>query len=452
MSMEPSGRLEGVTRRDVLSGSLAVAAGGMLAGEAGASLSAEESSRESIRTFLADYVVPPAAIEQFLDPAARVWARFHPAYGYLLRNSSMRDGVDGASTLARYEPGGQRKQVNFPTDPCRIHTYGDSFTQGHQASDGETWQEVLAAHYCEPIRNFGIGGFGVYQAAMRLLEIEQRGDGAEHLILTIWGDDHFRSIYPWRWLAFPQDVLPSLSGEMFHANPWIHAALDLESGELVDRPNACPDEATLSQLSDLDWLEETFAEDPVVQLLCSRATGHVVDRAQVEAVAAVLGEPVDLKNEAAVRSTSQRLLHRYGVRVGMRVIDRLHAFAQRKGKRLMVILSYPVGSVWHGCSRTPEYNETDNVDWHPQEFRDHLAAQGIPCVDTLPAHVAEFDTFRLSAKDYVDRYYIGHYNPQGNHFFAYAIKDPIREWLSSPPPAYRAKAERLIRFEGYLPG
>jgi hypothetical protein len=115
-------------------------------------------------------------------------------------------------------------------------------------------------------------------------------------------------------------------------------------------------------------------------------------------------------------------------------------------------LSYPVGSVWHGCSRTPEYNETDNVDWHPQEFRDHLAAQGIPCVDTLPAHVAEFDTFRLSAKDYVDRYYIGHYNPQGNHFFAYAIKDPIREWLSSPPPAYRAKAERLIRFEGYLPG
>jgi hypothetical protein len=342
MSMEPSGRLEGVTRRDVLSGSLAVAAGGMLAGEAGASLSAEESSRESIRTFLADYVVPPAAIEQFLDPAARVWARFHPAYGYLLRNSSMRDGVDGASTLARYEPGGQRKQVNFPTDPCRIHTYGDSFTQGHQVSDGETWQEVLAAHYCEPIRNFGIGGFGVYQAAMRLLEIEQRGDGAEHLILTIWGDDHFRSIYPWRWLAFPQDVLPSLSGEMFHANPWIHAALDLESGELVDRPNACPDEATLSQLSDLDWLEETFAEDPVVQLLCSRATGHVVDRAQVEAVAAVLGEPVDLKNEAAVRSTSQRLLHRYGVRVGMRVIDRLHAFAQRKGKRLMVVLSYPV--------------------------------------------------------------------------------------------------------------
>lgn len=177
MSMEPSGRPEGATRRDVLSGSLAMAAGGMLASQAAAAAPADKSSRELMRAFLADYVVPPAAIEQFLDPAARVWARFHPAYGYLLRNSSMRDGVDGASTLARYEPAGQRKQVNFPTDPCRIHTYGDSFTQGHQVSDGETWQEVLAAHYCEPIRNFGIGGFGVYQAAMRLLEIEQRDAG-----------------------------------------------------------------------------------------------------------------------------------------------------------------------------------------------------------------------------------------------------------------------------------
>jgi len=93
MSMEPSSRLEGVTRRDVLSGSLAVAAVAEFAGQVGAYLSVEESSREPMRAFLADYVVPPAAIEQFLDPTARVWARFHPAYGYLLRNSSMRDGV-----------------------------------------------------------------------------------------------------------------------------------------------------------------------------------------------------------------------------------------------------------------------------------------------------------------------------------------------------------------------
>lgn len=405
-----------------------------------------------MRSFLKDYLVAPPTIDLFLDPAARVWARFHPAYGYLLKNSSMRDGMDGASTLARYEPSGQRQQVNFPADPCRIHTYGDSFTQGHQVSDGETWQEILAAHYCEPIRNYGIGGFGVYQAAMRLLEIEARGNGADHLILTIWGDDHFRSIYPWRWLAFPQDVLPTLSGPMFHANPWIHAALDLDSGELIDRPNACPDEPSLRRLSDPDWVEATFADDPVVQLLFARSTGMVVDREPLERLGRLLGVPTDWSDAASLRQTAQRLLHRYGVRVGIKVIDRLQAFALGRGKQLMVVLSYPVGSVWHACSRTPGYNDTDNVDWHPREFRDHLAARGIPCIDTLPAHVAEFDTFRLSAKDYVDRYYIGHYNPRGNHFFAYALKDAIRDWLSPPPPAYRADEQRLIRFEGYLPG
>ena len=27
------------------------------------------------------------------------------------------------------------------------------------------------------------------------------------------------------------------------------------------------------------------------------------------------------------------------------------------------------------------------------------------------------------------QYFIGHYNPRGNHFFAYAIKDIVIEWL-----------------------
>jgi hypothetical protein len=45
---------------------------------------------------------------------------------------------------------------------CRINTYGDSFTQCHQVSDGETWQEYLAAHLGEPVRNFGMGGYGAY--------------------------------------------------------------------------------------------------------------------------------------------------------------------------------------------------------------------------------------------------------------------------------------------------
>src|SRR5262249_16347034 len=93
--------------------------------------------------------------------------------------------------------------INYAHEPCRLNAYGDSFTEGVQVSDGETWCEYLAAHLGEPVRNFGIGGYGVYQAYRRMLRQEATATTAEHLILNIWGlDDHLRSIDAWRWLRF----------------------------------------------------------------------------------------------------------------------------------------------------------------------------------------------------------------------------------------------------------
>ena len=194
----------GKSRRHFLASSgamMGVAAG--LVGE-GPCRGDGESPVDAFRAWLESMSPEREWLEAFLDPTARVWARFDAELGYLLRNSFMRDGVDGCHTLARYEgDDGPRQQVNFAADSCRIHTYGDSFTQGHQVSDGETWQEVLGAHFCEPVRNFGIGGFGVYQAFRRLRRIETTEAGAPWIVFNIWGDDHLRSILAWRWLIFP---------------------------------------------------------------------------------------------------------------------------------------------------------------------------------------------------------------------------------------------------------
>lgn len=432
------------TRRDFLATTPAVAASLAAMGKAA-------TAQDLFREFLRPHVLKKDTLDQFLDPKAQVWARYDSELGYLLRNSFVRDGVDGCHTLARYQPTGQRQQVNFPDQPCRINTYGDSFTQGHQVSDGETWQEILAAHFCEPIRNFGIGGFGVYQAYKRLLRTEATPLGAKNLVFNIWGDDHLRSVYAWRWLAFPSNVLQSMAGVMFHANPWVHARLDAQ-GKLVEKPNLCADEKSLYRLCDLDFLVQTFGEDEIAHLLFAQRTGTVVDGATLESTASKCGGKVpDLSKPESIRTGATALLHAYAVKVGMEVMDKLHAYCRANSKNLMVLLSYPVGSVWHACNRTKP-GDPDNVDWHPQYFKDHLKARGIPLVDSLPAHVAEFDTFKLSAKQYVDRYYIGHYTPRGNHFFAYAVKDAIRDWLSPLPPAYQNNGEPLIRFKGYLPG
>ena len=87
--------------------------------------------------------------------------------------------------------------MHYADRPCRINTYGNSFTQCHQVSDYETWQEVLAAHLQEPVRNFGIGGWSSYQAYLRILKEEIRNP-AEYIIFNFYQDDHRRNLDSWR--------------------------------------------------------------------------------------------------------------------------------------------------------------------------------------------------------------------------------------------------------------
>lgn len=116
----------------------------------------------TLRSFLAAVTPERSLIDRLLDPRSSFWHALDPELGYVLKDSMLPDGLDGCYTLLRYLPGRERNRVNYAGEPCRINTYGDSFTQCAQVSDGETWQEYLAAHFGEPMRNFGVGGYGVY--------------------------------------------------------------------------------------------------------------------------------------------------------------------------------------------------------------------------------------------------------------------------------------------------
>lgn len=131
-------------------------------------------------------------VEAFLNSPGK----FDSELGYLPVDSVFRDGIDGSSSVYRYETTRERKRINYRDRPSRINTYGNSFTHGAQVSDGETWQEYLAAHFGEPIRNFGVSGYGVYQAFARLRRVEQTEVDAPYLIFNIFDDDHQRSIMP----------------------------------------------------------------------------------------------------------------------------------------------------------------------------------------------------------------------------------------------------------------
>lgn len=57
------------------------------------------------------------------------------------------DGVNGTSTFYSYEDDGARKVLHATDRPCRIHTYGDSFTHCDQVNDGETWHHSPAGNF-----------------------------------------------------------------------------------------------------------------------------------------------------------------------------------------------------------------------------------------------------------------------------------------------------------------
>jgi hypothetical protein len=65
--------------------------------------------------------------------------------------------------------------------------------------------------------------------------------------------------------------------------------------------------------------------------------------------------------------------------------------------------------------------------------------------------VADFRSFNLSVEEYTRRYFIGHYNPLGNHFFAFAVKDALVSWLDPKPLAYR-EGGAIIPFDGFIRG
>jgi hypothetical protein len=87
---------------------------------------------------------------------------------------------------------------------------------------------------------------------------------------------------------------------------------------------------------------------------------------------------------------------------------------------------------------------------YDQEVLDFIEEHNFRFFDMNKVHLDDYKKFNLNMEEYMDRYFIGHYKPAGNHFFAYAIKDAIVDWLDPKPITYQQDDSKLIRFKGYL--
>ena len=402
---------------------------------------------ENITTqeFLRDAVLTKEMVDRFLDADALNFTMFDSELGYAPRDYVMDDGIDGSYTINQFLPTGERRPLNFVDQPCRINTYGNSFTQCNQVSDGESWQEYLAAHFGEPIRNFGVGGYGVYQAYRRMLKIEKTKSSAEHLIFNIWSDDHFRSIFKWRWLPkfeyeFVRLLNRTLSSKKhtwaLFGTPWAHIQLDPKTGGFIEVENQYSTPESLYMLCDVDHVYEAFKDDFGVQVYLAQQHSKDVNTSVLQAVADLLELPTDFSSRESTSRTALVLLKTYGLKASMAIVEKMNAFAHSENKKLLLLLSFMADDVVDNCNGIPRFD---------QVFVDYLNNNNYLYVDTLQKHQEEFQAFRLSPTEYVNRYYTDHYNPQGNHFFAFSVKDAILEWLKIKPPTYDQSMDRALQ-------
>ncbi len=344
--------------------------------------------------------------------------------GWVLQDT-IRDGegVDGSRTFYRYEKSGARKRAHFADATARIHTYGDSFTHCDQVNGGETWQEYLAAHLKEPVENFGVGGYGVYQAYKRMKVVEKTHP-AEYIVLNIYDDDHFRNLDAWRNIRLPTA----------REGPLPHLRVNVANDLVVERPNPCPTAQDLYKLRNLDWVLQTFGDDPVLHRVVLGAISGPIPAQAVSELAASFGVPYSTAGRAAVGTEELDQIHTQAALFStIKVLQMVEKYTAERGKKLFVILSYGPDNLRRHLLGEKRFD---------QVVVDYLKTREYPFVDLREPHLAEFKSFNLDVEAYLRRYYVGHYSPSGNFFCAWAIKGKIVEWLDPKPKPYRQAGRR----------
>ena len=378
--------------------------GGSMLGSAILADSIEADTTDDVRaSYLRSLLPSRDDVDAWLRGRKYPFAKYDPELGYLHIDRDFKEGHKGAVCRYRYDRLGARKMLAYADRPCRINTYGNSFTSCEQVSDGETWQEVLARHLCEPVRNYGIGGYSVYQSYLRMVREERRAP-AKTIIFNIFDDDHYRNILGWQRFKFGVNDVS--------INPTVpYMEVDPQKRTVKYRSNPCADRKSLFRLVDLDWVTREFKDN----VYLANRVKRLVDSKAGKPV-----PPTDYDDET---------LNKYGLFATNAVIDKVKEYGEQTGRKILFVLSY-------GGYVLQQFMDTSRR--FDQPMVDHLNALRVPYVDLLKAHAADRRQFRIKTVDYLRRFFVGHYNPLGNHFCAFAMVDRLASMLDPRPASHRS--------------
>jgi len=353
--------------------------------------------------------------------------RYDDQMGWAPLAGRHKHGIDGSKATYTYDPSGARQMIRYRDKPCRINTYGDSFTHCDQVNDGETWQEMLASHLCEPVRNFGVSGYSVYQMYLRMKREEMRTP-ARYIVLNIYSDDHRRSLYGWASIGMPD---PSHQRKLQRRPTAPFVKANPATGEFLEYENPCPRREALYNLTDLNWTYENFKDDFILKIVLAR---EMVKQgtpeksyAEIMKLAQEHGMATQINSVEELNQTLDALVMRSALFASMRIVEKVEEYARTHGKKVLYLLSYTQADTAKTLKEGRRFD---------QEFIDFLQRKKLPYVDLLEAHKADFAGFNIGIEAYIKRYYIGHYKPLGNLFTAFALKGQLVGMLEPKPASY----------------
>ncbi len=386
-------------------------------------------TEEEIRSFLSRILYTRQEVDDYFADRAFPFSKHSSEFGWLLRNARFRDGVDDSVSVYHYvEPDGERVMSNYADQSCRINTYGNSFTQCHQVSDHETWQEVLAANLQEPVKNFGIGGWSVYQAYLRMIKEEMRTP-ARHIIFNIYSDDHYRNLDAWRNIRVRKHV-------RFIEPPLPHIKVDLKNRRFTEHPNPTPTQDDFYRLCELEETYQIFKDDFVAKVLIAHEKSEEgntnLGYREIQKLTKTHGISTILDSTTTMSQVVNTYHRECALFSTERIIEKIERFANEHHKKVLFVLSYPADYI--------AQIHTEEKRWD-QPLIDFIQARGLPLVDLGEKHLEEFKQFNTDLKTYLERYFIGHYNPLGNMFCAQAIRPAIVDLLNPGPKPYLEDTE-----------
>ena len=340
-------------------------------------------------------------LDDWFAGRAYPFSKYNSEFGYLHRSGSRSDGANGSTCTYSYDENDSRRMIAFADQECRINTYGNSFTNCDQVNDDQTWQEVVAAQIGEPVRNYGVSSFSVYQAYLRMKR-EEMSTPADYIVFNIFDDDHQRNLSGWQRINFLRNS--------FLAQPTVPSVeVNPGSGTLVERANPCPTPESVYNLCDPDWVCSEFGDEFMLDMRM-----------------AYIEQGGGLGDSLARFAIAHPPLRTAGLWASMRIVEKAEEFAASNRKRILWLLSYNVTTVVETLTHGTRFD---------LDFIAFLERNRLSYIDLLKAHQADFAGFNGDVDEYLKKYYIGHYNTAGNVFTASAIVDELAEMLD-PGPAF----------------